>query len=924
MFILDFLKYRKFNVIFILRKNKLRFYIYLVLLCIGFISLNPINALAQNNTAFVQRSDDELLILAIHNDGYVLNDGFMIYMPSQKGAGHMLVPLREFVNMLRFPIDVKIEDGIAQGWFLEEANSFYLNLADKQASVKGKKMPFEKKIVERHYDDLYVDESLLEEWFDIDLELDFATLTVELKTKELLPFQSELKRRSNAESFLERNKKNATAQVKEEAIVIPHTMLSPHSYVLQASQTLSSNDGDFSSGTNANIQGYGDLFGFTSDYTLNLTDSSDSSLAISDASLTFSKKDSTNSMLGSLKAGKIEFGDIDFPAVSLFKGQQRGRGVSVSSKSDSSFSVATNPDAFIVDGTGPINWDVELYKNGVFAGFQTVGNDGRYSFSDVDLSSGHNIFEIVMYGPEGQKKTETRTVVKGANMLHEGELTYDFAVGQPQSAFIPIADNAPDNSDFGLNGAFSYGVNEFLTVSSGFAALPDATDDTTVLSIPLGISTSFKGMNVNYQFMTTDENQQSHEISALTRIKDFTLSGSYRKNNGFDTTENDTAEAFDLSVSKSFKLISTGLQFKRTIALDDEIEDSIVNRTSLNISDINLSHTITATLNETATDDKDLEGTLLLAKNINDYRLRAELAYDPDNQENKIETSKFALSKNFENDLSFGFNGEHSFVSDVSSFSSRFSKNMGPFALDLNLGANTEQSYSAGFRIRVAAVPEITNMQKVSSDLDDTEWKPTIKYSLASPELSTQGRLALRTFIDINANGKYDDKDTLLEGVKFKSSRGSSAGASNKNGLVMLDNLPETSTTIAIDPSSIYDIYIRPVNSNINIIPRLGSLHVLDFPFEQVGEIEGSVSYIDDKGVKQPTGNAEVFLINPKTNEIINQQTVEYDGYFLFSDVRISKYIVKAKLEDKEQLINVNVDYKDPIYLGAFITFRTQ
>lgn len=877
-------------------------------------------------TKFVERSDDELLIVALTNNGYTLEEGLEAYMPAQGGVGYMLLPFKKLTEILHFSIEVSMDDGLANGWFITEENSFSLNLADKKAVVKGKSYPFGDKIVEVHYDDIYIDETLIEEWFGLDFELDFSSLTVDLTSKSELPFLSEQARKKRGEIFA--NGKNKEQQKLEDKPVVklPYKIYSPHSYVVQTGETISSSDGEFSSSTSLNVQGFGDLLGFGSNYTVNLENSDNKSLDLTDADITFTKKDPEKKLLGKLHAGEISFGDINFSTIPLWQGQGRGRGVSISSNSDTSVVSTANAADFVLDGVGPVNWDVELYRNGIFAGFQTVGSDGRYSFENLDLGDGYNSFEIVMYGPEGQKQTETRMIVKGPSMLKEGELVYNFELGQPNYSFLPISSDTSDDSGFTMNFQTAYGVNEFLTVSGGMASTPDA-DNNSKTVIPLGINTSFKGMNVSYQFMAGDNSENAHEFMARTKVKDFVLSGNYRINNGFDEDDNDLSREMGFAVSKTFKFVSTGFDIKRKEYLDGGMEDTIANRLSMNFAGINFSHTLTAIVNDDGVEkDHTLEGEILLAKNLGPYRIRSEIAYEPDSEGNKIKTSKLSVNRDFSHDLTMGLTGEYSFDTRVTTLGARISKNMDPFALDLNLNADSEDSYTIGVRARVAMVPKIEEVRKTDSEGKTQIWNSVTAYGLDSPEAATRSKITLRSFVDINSNYKYDASDTPLEGIRFTASRGGAAGTSDKSGFAILKNLPEAAVTVAVDPSTINDIYIKPFNNDMVVIPRVGSMFVIDFPFEQIGEIEGTVYFKDEKGELQPLKDAEIALWNAVNNELIAHETSQYDGYFLFGEVPLNKYILKAKIEtpelgEQEIATDVNIDSQEPVAVGVQLIF---
>ena len=68
-------------------------------------------------------------------------------------------------------------------------------------------------------------------------------------------------------------------------------------------------------------------------------------------------------------------------------------------------------------GELPQGWDAELYRNGQLLMFANDRADGRYEFLDVPLLYGQNRFEIVLYGPQGQIRRETRNVPVGLDSI---------------------------------------------------------------------------------------------------------------------------------------------------------------------------------------------------------------------------------------------------------------------------------------------------------------------------------------------------------------------------------------------------------------------------------------------------------------------------------------------------------------------------
>ena len=68
---------------------------------------------------------------------------------------------------------------------------------------------------------------------------------------------------------------------------------------------------------------------------------------------------------------------------------------------------ATRFDRTVIEGNSLPGYEAELYRNNVLLDFQVVGDDGRFSFTDVPLQIGRNEIVVVQYGPQGQRREET-------------------------------------------------------------------------------------------------------------------------------------------------------------------------------------------------------------------------------------------------------------------------------------------------------------------------------------------------------------------------------------------------------------------------------------------------------------------------------------------------------------------------------------
>jgi len=140
----------------------------------------------------VERSDDDLVLVQLRLGRIVLNES----LPGYLTKNHLMLPLGQIAEALQFPIKVNPPEGQADGWFLDPANNFTLDAARHEVVISGSRSTFAPDLVEVHQDDIYVDTTLLSQWWPVEFNFSFSTQTVTVSGKNgmLLPVQREASR----------------------------------------------------------------------------------------------------------------------------------------------------------------------------------------------------------------------------------------------------------------------------------------------------------------------------------------------------------------------------------------------------------------------------------------------------------------------------------------------------------------------------------------------------------------------------------------------------------------------------------------------------------------------------------------------------------------------------------------------------------
>lgn len=844
----------------------------LIFVLLGLCSAKPSFAAIEQ----IERNDDQLLILEVQVNDHVRNKGMIGYMTDIGDLSKTVLPLSALSRSVSFSIRSNPAEGIAEGWFRTEKNSFYLDIGRGVVVINGDEQILPPDTAEAHFEDIYVRIEALEKWFDMQIKPDIGMLRLYVTSEEPFPFEEEILRKERhggvgAEA-------SSSAIPYDPKHFVPYDWWSYPSFVLQqgvqARKSANSTDatGSFS------IQSSGDALTFGTKFLLAGDAGTDNGATIRNAQMTFQKSDPERNLLGILHAGKIEMGDVSFADVPLAVGQKRGRGISISSQPDYNYANSFGLEKYDLNGDAPIGWDAELYRNGYFIAFQEVSADGRYNFTDVDLVRGFNLFQIVLYGPEGQKITQTQRVVRGAEMRQEGEFAYDFSIGQPEADFLPIAENSRTSADLGASGQVSYGVKKYLTIGASVytgqdnaSAGPEAQRQS---SASFSTTVAVKGVKTQAQIMRANEGRSAYSLEASTNVFDTSLSVGHITYDGFNEDDRDLKSTIGASASRNFGFMGTNLRIEKNEYQKKDDEVDIYAGISTRLGRVQLTNELDYTRSENEAQES-FTGNVAALTNIAKWRVRGNLEYNLDTDvEDKLRGANLSATKSLSRISTLRLNADYNFASNLTALDARYTHQFDKYALDVNLGGTNARSYFGGVTVR-------TGLQ---ADNDG-------KYHNVSARAGGLGSVGLRAYVDANANKQYDEGEKLIENLSFRSNRGIVDGKTDENGYLFVNGLTEGPTRFSLEQDSMPSIYLKPYEDYLDIIPRTGTTVTMDLGFEQLGEIDGFV-YVGEAGKAMP--GLEIILTNAQSGEEVASAISEYDGYYVFSALPLGAYKISV------------------------------
>ncbi|MGH1457074.1 MAG: MSCRAMM family protein [Alphaproteobacteria bacterium] len=859
-----------------------------------FVAVEAVFARAQA----IERSEDELLIFETYVNDKQRSSGVLAYLPEGANITQTLFPVSSVSRILSFSLQSDPVNGKIDGWFYNENNVLQVDVERNTVFVNGVESLIPKGAVEVHYDDIYVRADILSEWLGIQFRPDMSMLKLYVTSEKPLPFEEEEDRKNKAKAMAGGYGKNARDFAADK--LLPYQWWSKPSIVLQQGVQGRSAQGEKSMNANFSMQSSFDAMRFGTKFLLSGTTGTESDTKINTSTLTFERRDPGNGLLGALKAGRVSFGDVNYPDVPLVIGRKRGRGISVASDSRYGNSRSSSSEKLDIDGDAPIGWDAELYRNGYYVAFQDVGADGRYNFEDVELVRGFNLIKIILYGPEGQQRTETQRIIRGQDVLREGEIDYEFTVGQPESDFIPLAENARTSSAFGGSGQVGYGVREYLTVGANVYSGGDSSslNDERQTSAGVSVVAAVAGVKTGVQATAANEGRSAYGVDVTTQVKGANITAAHTVYDGFHEDDKDLTKATALNVHRNFGRLSLSGGVEKNSYQKKEDELHVSANISTHIGRVQFTNSLDRVYSDNQAQE-EFRGELSAVSGIADWRLRANMGYNLEKGvQDKLRNASLSAYKKIGRHSTLRLGGDYTFSSNLVSADARYTRDFDRYSIDFNVGGTNDSSYYGGVTLRTALQP------------DDAG-----KYHIVSARDGGLGSVGLRTYVDVNENGIFDKGEHLIKGVSFRSNRGALDGQTADDGTLFINGLPEGPTIFYLQEASLSSIYLKPVNEAIEIIPRAGATATIDVPFAQLGEIDGFTMALgaDDEAL----AGVIVVLYDAETGEEVSSMNSEYDGYYIFSALPMGEYRVEAvpiwNESESYPSISVHLSYEEPI-----------
>jgi hypothetical protein len=853
------------------------------------LALATVAVAAERRT--IVRSDDELLLLALKLDPFDLD----LTLPSYPGPdGGTLVPLGALAQALDIAIHVDPEAGVAQGFVIQERRRFRLSSTSDSAWVAGAPRPFPSDQVEWQADDAYVDTRLLADWLPLDLTVDRHGSALTVRPREPLPIQQRL----------ERERTSARVPVPDSAGVEGERLQAPYrpwgwpasDHTLQLDQRHSAPGS--TAGFQYTTQATADLF-YLEAHGFATGDDRD---ALRDGRLSLGRRDPDPVLLGPLGAREVMIGDVLDPGLEMVSVASAGRGALLSS-----FPLfeETEYDRRTFQGELPPGWDVELYRNDALIGYRQAGSGPRYEFIEVPLLYGLNQFRLQFYGPQGQTRTEIQTVHLGQSLTPPGR------------AYYRVTAQRHDDHELDGRAELTAGLWRQVSMTARLASIQRPDSDRTYEG--LGVRVAWDRVFVKTDAVLGPRRGHAIQAALATRLGPVGVWGQHARLTDFQS--NVFLPTFGPIVSRSGVRLDLDLRPARGPRLpttvewrhDDLLQGSVhdlVHQVSVAGRGVSLSNRFQWRFVrlDGVSPPVERRGALLVHRNLRRLSLRGAVEYDFDRGGELRDIGLTAESQRFGPLIA----AEIRRTVHTRETSARLSLTREYGSLGVALRSDVSSATGGG----------VSALLSISLDRDPI----TRHWHADARPRSESGTVAAQVFLDADGDGARGPGDEPLEGVRLRATPGGSEARTDADGVAVLRGFPSAyRSEIALVTSSLEDPLRIPRRRDVAILPRSGSMLLVDFPVVACGEIAGTVR-VRRAGATHALAGARLELVAVADGRVVKRARSAFDGYYDIAAVPPGRYRLYAMppgtlaRDATPTSIPIEIDAGGPILEGLDLT----
>ena len=591
-----------------------------------------------------------------------------------------------------------------------------------------------------------------------------------------------------------------------------------------------------------------------------------------------------------------------------------------------------NPVAFDrtrFDGDLPSGWDAELYRNGELLSLSHSTGSQRYAFEDVALLYGDNRFEIVLYGPQGQRRSRLETINVGQSQVPVGNTWYWAGISQPGRNLLGNFLDRDDGGGFNrLDRPADFGRADFQAAvqvehglskrtSIGALAAMLLADHEKLTFVEGSVRQSVGSSLLEVAVARDNRGGMAGRFAAVAQLGPVNLSADALLANNFVVSGERERRYREgrLSLDAPIKLGRQSVVAHGDVRLVDRGDGNrslnAFGRMSTNINSFNLTTLVEwqRRLGKSSTfDDDRLELGVMGAGHVRAVRLRGEARWEvrPQSRFRSAELSAYWSASDmadWEGAVGYDANARrgHARISHIRRFNS--------LAAAASIEAGTDGSVAAGLNLNFS--------------LDSAAGG----FKLTNQRLASTGLVEARVYRDNNDNGVHDPSEPWEVGATITTGQRVSEDATDRQGRVRVGGLqPFQPIAVGIDTSSLGDPSLAPKKALQVVVPRPGVAAKVEIGLVGSGDIEGALVQSDGRGFE----GLDVELVDP-AGKVVATTRSDYDGFFLFDHIPYGRYGLRLTADSAhaagvaasiDRSIEISAE-KSVVRLGAIRILKT-
>lgn len=765
------------------------------------------------------------------------------------------LPVREIFDFL------KIKNVLSPG--IDSISGFFINpkvtyLIDKQKNIiiyDGKKYDLKETDIIRTPSNLYLNYELLGKIFGLDCKFDFRSLSITLTTRLELPIMKEMQQeqmRNNIGRL--KGEKKADTTIKREFSFF-HLGMADWA-------VLASNDSKGSSSMRFNLDLGAHIAGGEANAYLNYNNRSAIPFDLRRQYYKWKYVNNDNRVIKQFTAGKM-FTQSTASLFAPIQGIQFGNTPTTYRRSFGTYRLS--------DKTEP-GWTVELYVNDVMVNYMKADASGFFTF-EVPLVYGTSVVKLRFYSPWGEERTREVNINIPFNFLPVNDFEYSLTAG--------IVDDDFKSKFSRLN--MNYGLGSHLTIGGGIEYLSSLATNKLMPYANLSL-------RIGPNLLVSGEHTQGVRTKGLVSYRmpsNLQAEVSYTK-----YAPGQTALVYNYESEKK-AILSMPFRGKKLAAF-----------TRLTVSQVSLPKDI-----------KYTSGELLMSaifcnisSNLTTYAILSD-AVHPLVYSN--------LSMSFKIPWGLRLTPQAQFEYRQNSFSMikcELEKNLFNHGY-LNISFDKDlltHSYNAGVGVRYNFSIAQTSMSTRKTNYGTSTMlaaRGSLVYDDNSKSIRLnaennvgKGNILIKSYLDINCNGKRDEGEPLIKGLNVKVNGGKIIRNKKDSSIYITGVEAYTDYFLELDKHSLDNVAWQLPHSIIKISVDANLTTLVEVPVAVVAEASGTV-FLEKRGTMEVLGRIIVNIYNSKS-KLVTRVMTEADGYFSYMGLAPGKYVASI---DAAQLLKLKL-----------------